>query len=135
MGTNTLSLNKLAVPDTILSDTVIDDGPTRINSPEKPAPAFDEKKPYAQVCGVEGSAFYLQGQWYYNRAKQPVRPAPLDQMYNPQPKKMSRAEAEAKRQAGQVIKKEGKFVPAEPESIVQARREDFRARRAEDQAA
>jgi len=131
----TLSLKPSSKPpETILSDTVIDDGPTSITS-DKPAPAFDAKKPYAQVCGVEGGAFYLQGQWYYNRAKQPVRPAPLDQMYNPQPKKMSRAEAEAKRQSEHVIKKEGKFVPAEPESIVQARREDFRARRAEEQAA
>jgi hypothetical protein len=130
MGTLTL---KPKVPETILTDTVIDDGPESFG--DQKAPEWDAKKPFAQVCGVEGGAYYVQGGWYFNRAHQAVRPTPIDQMYNPQPKKISRAEAEAARQAAQVIKKTGKFVPAEPESIVQARREDMRARRAEDQAA
>ena len=117
----------------VKKDTVISDGPEKLTQSVN-APAWDPKKPFAQICGEPG-IFYVQGSWFYSRSHQPIRPAPPAEAYNPAPKQRTRAQiaAEAEREVQKKVV--GKFVPPEPESVVSARREDMRARAAEDQAA
>lgn len=120
----------LTLKTPVTAQTVIDDGPEKVTASVTP-PAWDPKKPFALICGIPG-VYYVQGGWYFSRPKIAVSPAP--EAYNPVPKKKTREEVAAA--AAREVQKHvtGRFIPAEPESVMQARRENMQARIAEDQA-
>lgn len=107
-----------------------------VKTPPAAGPAFDEDAHFAEVCGVEGVR-YVQGKSLFNNAKKYVRPAgelslaPLTAEQEQARRKQRMANkkffgvAAAKKTADASV----------PQTILQAERENARARAAESQAA
>lgn len=99
------------------------------------APAFDKKKPYAQLYGELGVK-WVQGDWLYNGAFQPVRPAGAGSEYHWQPRKRTAKDvkAELERAAQKTVIGKVLAPDGEPEVVREARRENARAAAAEENA-
>lgn len=116
------------------ANTMIDDGPAvPENDPLEDAPAFDAKKPHAQVMGHQG-VHWVQGDWFYNAQRRPVRLAPEGERYSFTPKKKSRKELEAElaKQQQKTIVGKPMEADAEPSVVRDARRENAQALAAEE---
>lgn len=108
-----------------------------VKTPPEHGPEFNADAHFAEVYGMDGIR-YVQGKALFNNQKKYVRPAPPEMWLTP-----LTAEQEKKRRdqimtnkkffGAAVAKKAGDA--SVPQSIVQAERENARARAAESQAA
>jgi hypothetical protein len=107
-----------------------------LKKPEAPVdPAFDPQQPFAEVGGVEGVQ-YIQGQSYFNRAKQYVGPAPEAAWLTPATPEQLRANRVQEMRNKAFFERIALRRKAEiPKPVLDAEREDARARAAEHWAA
>lgn len=106
-----------------------------LNAAQDAPPAFDKKKPFAQLHGEQGVK-WVQGDWLFNGAFQPVRPAHEGSEYYWVPRKRTRKEelAEEAKKASKTVVGKPMEPDAEPAVVREARRENARAAAAEENA-
>lgn len=69
-------------------------------------PAFDEKVPSAVIRGEPGVE-YVQGKYFYDRAKNPVREAPMTQWYFAEPVSSKKSDMQRAEEARAELKRKG----------------------------